>query len=96
MTKAAEAYLIKNIRSLKEDVSGKAYRSLKKLSAQPGDQTDEGNFTLITHMEANLTIEQSIESIAQHFSNISQEFSPITLESLPEDVKTKLIAQLLI
>ena len=90
MAKAAEAYLIKNVRSLKEDDPGKAYKTLKKMSAQPGDQSDEGNFTLISHMEANLTNEQSIERIADHFSNISQEFPPLTVQSLPDDVKSKI------
>ena len=90
MVKAAEAYLNENVRSLKEDNPGRAYKSLKKMSAQPGDLSDEGNFTLISHMEANLTTEQSIEKIAQHFSNISQEFPPLTLQSLPDDVISKI------
>ena len=34
---AAQAYLEKNVRSLKEDDPGKAYRCLKKMAAQPGD-----------------------------------------------------------
>ena len=61
MLKAAESYIEKSVRSLKEDEPGKAYRCLKKLSAQPGDQADEGNFTLVSHLENNLTVDQSIE-----------------------------------
>ena len=90
LVKAAEAYLHKNVRSLKTDNPGRAYKSLKKLSAQPGDLSDEGNFTLISHLEANLDTEQSIEKIAQYFSSISQEFPPLTLQSLPEDVQAKI------
>ena len=84
MVKAAVAYLEKNVRSLKEDNPGRAYKSLKKMSAQPGDVSDEGNFTLLSHMEENLSTEQSIERIAQYFSKISQEYPPLTLSSLPD------------
>ena len=37
LKKATKDYLEKNVRSLKEDDPGKAYRSLKKMAAQPGD-----------------------------------------------------------
>ena len=82
----------KNVRSLKEDDPGKAYRSLKKMGAQPGDCSNEGSFTLISHMEDNLTTEESIESIAEHFALISQEYPPLDRNSLPEQVKVKLEA----
>ena len=91
--KAAENYLNKNIRSLKEDDPGKAYQSLKKLGAQPGDcSSDEGSFTLISHMEENLPKEESAERIAQHFAKISQEFPPIQATLLPDEVKRKVAA----
>ena len=90
LAKAAEAYLIKNVRSLKEDNPGKAYTTLKKMSAQPGDQSDEGNFTLISHLDANLTKEESIEKIAEHFSNISQEYLPLRVQSLPDAIQSKI------
>ena len=48
-SKAANAYLEKNVRSLKEEDPGKAYRSLKKMASQPGDCLEEGTFTLQTH-----------------------------------------------
>ena len=88
--KAASAYLEKNIRSLKEDDPGTAYRNLKKLGAQPGDCSDEGAFTLLSHLEQGLSIEESIERIAQHFAQISQEFPPFDYNKLPEQVKVKL------
>ena len=91
---AAVAYLEKNIRSLKEEESGKAYRSLKKLGAQPGDCSDEGSFNLISHVEENLNTEQSIERIAQYFAQISQVFPPLDETLLPEKVKEKLSEQI--
>ena len=60
------------------------------MAAQPGDNQDEGAFTLLSHLEDNLTPEQSIEKIAQHFAAISQEFLPLDLNLLPPDVQAKL------
>ena len=59
--KAAEAYLKKNVRALMEEDPGKAYQSLKKLGAQPGDCLDGGSFTLTSHIDDNLTTDESIE-----------------------------------
>ena len=64
------------------------------MAAQPGDNMDEGSFTLISHLEDNLKPEESIEKIAQHFANISQEFLPLDFELLPADVQTKLSQQI--
>ena len=72
-----------------KDDPGKAYRCLKRLASQPGDHADEGDFTLTAHLNENLTPEQSIERIAQHFANISQEFAPLNYNLLPSDVQAK-------
>ena len=82
-------YLHKSVRTLMEDCPGKAYRCLKRLAAQPGDHPDEGSFTLTSHQEENLTPEETLEKIAQHFSNISQEYLPLDLNILPPDVQNK-------
>ena len=84
--KAASAYLEKNVRSLKEDNPSKAYKNLKKLGAQPGEMVDEGSFTLLSHLEANMTDEESIEKIAQHFAQIGQEFPPLNINLLTDEV----------
>ena len=81
--KAAADYLDKAVRSLKEDDPGKAYRCLKMMGAQPGDYLDEGTFTLSSHSDNNLSAEESIERIAQHFAKISQEFEPLHYDLLP-------------
>ena len=91
--KAAEDYLNKNVRSLKEDDPGKAYQSLKKLGAQPGKcSSEEGSFTLLSHLDENLSKEESTERIAQHFADISQLFPPLQLTLLPDEVKVKVAA----
>ena len=60
------------------------------MGAQPGDCSDEGSFTLQSHLEDNLTEVESIERIASHFSQISQEFPPLDYNLLPDQVKAKL------
>ena len=60
------------------------------MASQPGDCLEEGTFTLQTHLEDNLTEEESIEKIANHFSLISQEYPPLDYNLLPDQVKTKL------
>ena len=86
---AASDYLDKSVRTLKEDDPGTAYRCLKRLAAQPGDHPDEGSFSISSHLDGNLTQEQSIERIAQHFATISQEFVPLNYDLLPPDVQAK-------
>ena len=87
---AAEAYLRKNMDTLKEKNPGQAYSILKRLGAQPGDCTDSNGFTLPSHLEDNLTEEQSAERIATHFAEISQQFPPLDTALLPERVQSKL------
>ena len=94
MKKAAADHLEKNVRSLKESDPGKAYSTLKKMGAQPGDMLDDGSFSLISHLEKNLTNKESVEQIADHFSKISQEYPPININSLPEQVQLKLSSRL--
>ena len=64
--------LLKNVRELKESDPGKAYATLKRMRAQPGDDLDDGSFSLLEHLESNLTAKESVEKIAEHFSKISQ------------------------
>ena len=85
---AAEAYLRKNLDTLKESNPGQAYSVLKRLGAQPGDCTDSNGFTLPSHLDDNLTEEQSAERIANHFAEISQQFPPLNTALLPEHVQS--------
>ena len=49
-------------------------------------------YTLIDHLEANLTSQDSVEKIATHFARVSQEYPALDVSSLPENVKRKLDA----
>ena len=88
--KAANKFLDKNVRDLKESDPGKAYATLKRMGAQPGDDLDDGTFSLLEHLEANLTSQQSVEKIAEHFSRISQEYPALNVKTLSETVQRKL------
>ena len=52
---------------------GKAYATLIRMgahcalcTAQPGDELDDGAFSLIEHLEENLTSKESVEKITEH------------------------------
>ena len=86
--KAGEAFLRKNIDSLKETNLGQAYTILKRMGAQPGDYNENSIFTLPNH--ENLTPLEVANKIAEHFSQISREFPHLDPGTLPDRVKAKL------
>ena len=88
--KAGRKYILKNVTVLKLENPGKAYKILKRMGAQLGDCQDEGAFSLQNHIEANMSPEESAESIANHFSKISQEYSPLNEANLPPRVLEKI------
>ena len=94
LKKAAMEHLEKNVRSLKESDPGKAYATLKRMGAQPGDMLDNGTFTLVNHLKHNLTNKESVERIAEHFAQISQEYPAINQDNLPQNVQLKLSSRL--
>ena len=60
---AAQLSLQRNVSDLMEPAPGKAWATLKKMGAQPGECGGEEAFTLTDHLEQNLTLDQSIERI---------------------------------
>ena len=89
----AKKFLDKNVTELKTGNPGKAYNVLKRLGAQPGDCDILNSFTLPSHLDENLTAQESAERIADHFSAISKEFTPLDVELLPPHVQTKLLEE---
>ena len=83
LIKAAEEYLTKNSKLLKTSNPSKAYATLKKMGAQPGEFEDEGSFTLSEHLDLDLSVKESVNRIAQHFAAISQEYPPLNPSTLP-------------
>ena len=89
-TAEAKKYMHKNVESLKDINPGRAYSTLKRMGAQPGDCSDSNSFNLPSHQSDNLTTQQSAERIAEHFSDISKSFPPLSTDLLPDRVQSKL------
>ena len=54
------------------------------MGAQPGDMLGDGSFSLLNHIEANLSNQESVEKIADHFARISQEYPPFDSDKLSQ------------
>ena len=90
LRQSAVKYLEKNVTALKEEDPSKAFKTLKKLGAHPGECLEEGSFTLTSHTEQNLTEKESVERIASHFAAISNEFPAFNEKCLPSHVQEQL------
>ena len=88
---ASKQHLRRNVTDLMEAAPGRAWATLKRMGAQPGECGEEGSFTLTDHLEQNLTLEESLEKIVTYFSAISCQHPPLDTELLPERVKFKLL-----
>ena len=84
---SAAKYLEKNGEAVINDDPGKAAKALKQVAACPGDCQPGGTFQLSSHLQENLTIEESIEWLVEHFSAISQEFLLLDVKKHPDYVK---------
>ena len=82
---ASQTFLNRNVRALMEAEPGKAYSTLKRLSAAPGDR-DAGSFEVTEHLDLGLTAVEAADRIAQKFADISQEYPALRLEELPTRV----------
>ena len=87
---AAKLHLRRNVTDLLEAAPGKAWATLKRMGAQPGECGGEGAFTMTEHLEQNLTLEESLEKIVKYFSDLSCQHAPLNPDLLPERVKMKL------
>ena len=87
---------LKYIQKIKAEViegkRGSIYPALKKLGLRPGEEFQH-TFSLPSHTSQNLSPEESVEIIANHFSSISQEFSPLSVSNLPPNVQQSLTDQ---
>ena len=72
------------------DVPGKAYATLRRMGAKPGDNLDDSSFSILQHLEQNLTSKQSVDKIADHFCKISQQYPPLSVTKLSQPVHQKL------
>ena len=85
--KEAHKYKEKVITEVTDGKRGSSYKALMKLGSGKNDDT---NFEIPSHVEQNLSAEESAEVIADYFSSISQEFDPIDSSRFTPDLKEKL------
>jgi hypothetical protein len=82
--KKAEAvkYREKIVKEVREGKRGSAYAAIRRLGARPGEGSGGGGFCLPSHVAAQLSPQQSVESLATHFSAISQAMEPLVVTTL--------------
>lgn len=88
--KAASDHLKKHVSDLKQSLPGRAYMTLKKMGAMPGDCEEPGTFTLGSHVRENLTNEDQLERISDYFVSISQEFPKLEIDQLSTQTRQKI------
>jgi hypothetical protein len=62
------------------------------MGAQPGDCGGEGTFTLLNHVQENLTVEEQIDRFSDYFIRVSQEFPPLEMSQLSDETRQRLAA----
>ena len=85
---AAHTYKNKLIAEVMEGKRGSAYKAIKKLG-NDGSSCNEG-FEIPSHVESNMSAQQSAELLADYFSCISQEFLPLDCENFSPSLKLKI------
>ena len=86
-TKAAQDYKDKIIEEVVEGKRNSAYKAIKKLG---NPSSTEESFQIPSHVDANLSAEESANLLADFFSKISQEFDPIDPSNFSPALKLKL------
>ena len=79
----------KHVTELMNEGPGKAYATLKRMGAKPGDNLDDASFSILNHLEQNLTNKQSVDKLAEHFCKISQQFPALSVAKLSQPVRQK-------
>ena len=80
----------KAVSNLKIERPGKAAKTLKKMGAQPGDCDDSSSFTLLSHIEEGLTVNEQLCRFSEYFIAVSQEFPALELDQLSAATRKKL------
>ena len=83
----AHKYKDKIIAEVADGKRGSSYKALKKLGS---GMKDDVNLQIPSHVESDLSAQESAEVIADHFSRISQEFNPIDPSKFSPGLKDKL------
>ena len=89
--KAAQAqFMKKSVDNILLAKRGQAYKMLKRLGAQPGDNPEDGSFILPEYERLGLSAAESADRLAQSFADISQEYPPLVIANLPDHIQALL------
>ena len=86
-SKAAKDHLKRNVESLLKTKPGRAFSTLKRMGARPGEDIDGAEFQLPEFSGRDLTADQVADEIGNYFAAISQEFRPMELDRLPAEIR---------
>ena len=87
---AGKQFLQNNVDNIMAAKPGQAYKVLKRLGAQPGDDAEDGGFELPEYVSQGLSAAECADRLAQAFANISQEFPALDTEKLPTRIQLTL------
>ena len=80
---AGKQFLQKNVDNIMAAKPGHAYKALKRMGAQPGDDAEDGGFELPEYVSQGLSAAEWADRLAQAFADISQEFPALDTSQLP-------------
>ena len=87
LDKQVSKYKEKIMEDVRNGDRSSSYAALRKLGVRPGDNL-RNTFDLPAH--SNLSIDESVERIADHFAAISNEYTPINMENFPPKIRETL------
>ena len=90
LLKSSKHFVKKNVDSIMSAKPGQAYKVLKRMGAQPGDNPEDCSFTLPEYVRLGLSADQCADRLAQTFADISQEFPPLVVTNLPTRIQLML------
>ena len=91
LRRASKEYIQRNVDDLKSVNPAKAAAILKRLGSAPGDCSDKGDFSVLSHQVQNLSPDECTAKILKYFTDISKEYEPLDVCRLPVRVKVKLL-----
>ena len=89
--KAAKDFLFKNVDQLRKCKPGRAHRTLRRMGARPGEDTESSAFSIPEIRDGGLSDQEAANLIGDFFSRISQQHAPLDLNKLPLPVRDAIL-----
>ena len=89
--KAAKDFLSKNVDQLRKCKPGRAHRTLHRMGARPGEDTDSSAFSIPEIRDWGLSDQEAANLIGDFFVRISQQHAPLDLDKVPLPVRDAIV-----